>query len=729
LQWDVVSTFNSGPSKTPLGQATIPAYDVLCSSCVSRIGFGYNHPDNLVVVNYTGTSDIVRQLQSGARIVITTTDDNIPYSFVVGESTPTTTHFTLKSIGLRETVFDGSTGYADLLLIGAQFEVKDLQPGGRYFFRVNAVNSEGICDSSLPFSQTCGAFAFTSPSSLIIDEPPAKPERVAAVVISDDSVMISWSEPHSVSPIKLYRVDAFMASPVASDYYSFYGDNEVQIVSTGSSSVTSGTFTVAYGNFSQQLPGVFSAFVRSYSFNTSEDLTSLLEPGDQFMVAGRIYTVDSYHFITSSKIFVKEAILVPNSGSNLIGAVAFSRSKTQPIPFDIDPLKLEALIENQPVFGQVHVERTAVNSGYDWSITFLSNVGDQPQLIVNPLRLLGSDPRVDVITSVEGVAPYMHMSKYVSASSRYHNTTFSGLATGKEWKFRVLAINSIGESSFSDEVSAIPAGVPKSVSSLVILPRSKSSLLARFYQDADSNGAAITSYRVSYNNGSVAHSVNVAPSNEVQRVYTYAHTLPFESDATFSLSLGSFYGVYNVYKGEPVDRSGSVRARVDVSHMSTKITLSDDSYNVGDLYNLVTPGEFIKVKDQEFRVCLNQDATFVKQYGELSTSTIPLCQVENPHVPAYFDAGFVGSVLYSVPLYALDTYLGGAKDPVVGSNALYVTTLDGNFIELLDNLEVGDWVAVGHPTEGEVFRVKSRESSMLALGPSRIHLLMRLYLC
>jgi len=69
LQWDTSSSFTSGASKTPLGSVVVPAFKVLCSACVSNIDFVYDGSDDTVTVTYVGTPDIVRQLQTGARIL------------------------------------------------------------------------------------------------------------------------------------------------------------------------------------------------------------------------------------------------------------------------------------------------------------------------------------------------------------------------------------------------------------------------------------------------------------------------------------------------------------------------------------------------------------------------------------------------------------------------------------------------------------------------------------
>ena len=47
-----------------------------------------------------------------------------------------------------------------------------------------------------------------------------------------------------------HRVDAYKMSDRASDLFSFFGDKEVQIITSEFTNVTDGTFTVAYDKFS-----------------------------------------------------------------------------------------------------------------------------------------------------------------------------------------------------------------------------------------------------------------------------------------------------------------------------------------------------------------------------------------------------------------------------------------------------------------------------------------------
>ena len=118
---------------------------------------------------------------------------------------------------------------------------------------------------------------------------------------------------------------------------------------------------------------------------------------------------------------------------------------------------------------------------------------------------------------------------------------------------------------------------------------------------------------------------------------------------------------------------------VDVLHDDTLITLTAG----GDvLNNFVTPGEFISIAGQEFRVCLNQDETFVNTYGELSATVIPLCNVSNAWVQAKIDTGFASNVLvnilstvWTLQLELLTIYLGYTSNTVTDSFSLAVGIL------------------------------------------------------
>ncbi len=58
-----------------------------------------------------------------------------------------------------------------------------------------------------------------------------------------------------------------------------------------------GTFTIAFGSFALQLPGTVTGLSLDTTFATTADLSPYLQPGDQVMVDGQVYTVAPFRFI------------------------------------------------------------------------------------------------------------------------------------------------------------------------------------------------------------------------------------------------------------------------------------------------------------------------------------------------------------------------------------------------------------------------------------------------
>jgi len=714
VQWDTAATFDSSPSGDSLGSVAIPAYSVICQSCVTSISFVYS-ANPTVVITYDDTipttTDRLRKLQTGYRVGIITSDDNVPYTFVIANASASATSFIVRDAGWRELDFSSGVG-VDLYLLGAEFEIEDLTPGIPYFVRVAAENNDGVCSNDMHFIGECGSFIRTSPSSIIPREAPDVPTQVKATVVDATSVSVSWRQPLSTSPIESYRVDAFTRSSSATAAQSsFFGDLDVQMLSTVSSDVRWGTFTLAFDAFSVALPGTVNAFNRLRYFNTSEDLTSFLEPGDQIMVDGIVYTIAPASYFLPGSFFVLERIDGAGLNSDVIASKIYARPKTLPIPFNVPADKLTKMIQDQADFGQVKVERTqGLLNGYQWTITFMTNVGKQPKVIVNPLQLGGPTPVVTVTKVVDGVAPDNFQSKIVTRT----DFSFSSLSTGATWYFRVLASNAVGDGFLSELVSAVPASAPLSVSHLEVNSLTGSSLAAQFSMDADSMGSKITQHNLYVESSTKNFTVQIPVSYQVQRVVTAAHTLPFASGSVFTLSMGNYNCCYFSY----VAKNSSSFNLVDVAHGDTFLTKSSVAHEKGwqSLHNYVGPGEFIRIGRQEFRVCLNQDVAFVAANHLWDESYIPLCDLETAMTAVAFDAGFASHLLEFQPVYKLDTAVGFTKEPMLGSSVINVNYFDGTVNPNVAALSHGDWLMLGHPTRGEEFRVLSVTSSQIVLG-------------
>ena len=210
-------------------------------------------------------------------------------------------------------------------------------------------------------------------------------------------------------------------------------------------------------------------------------------------------------------------------------------------------------------------------------------------------------------------------------------------------------------------------------------------------------------------NGKAPTSIEIPVSHDVQLIESSAHTLPFSG--TFSLSLNTFKGKYSVYAGA----ARGITTRVDATHNDTFLVMAANAFGVKDFSNLLTPGQFIQVGDQEFRVCLNEDVSFEAKYGNLTATKIGICDLATGYSPVTFDAGYAGATRKDLPLYVLDTHIGGVENMKIGAYELIIIDPDTDN-KVLAALNKGDWIAVGHPTDGEVFRVRETTSNTIKLG-------------
>ena len=68
------------------------------------------------------------------------------------------------------------------------------------------------------------------------------------------------------------------------------------------------------------------------------------------------------------------------------------------------------------LYVQVHVERSyspSPNPGYTWTVTFTSNTGAQPRMVVNAANLLGPSPIVAQASVNPGSAPDNYVAQLV----------------------------------------------------------------------------------------------------------------------------------------------------------------------------------------------------------------------------------------------------------------------------------------------------------------------------
>ena len=196
---------------------------------------------------------------------------------------------------------------------------------------------------------------------------------------------------------------------------------------------------------------------------------------------------------------------------------------------------------------QVHVERSyspSPNPGYTWTVTFTSNTGAQPPMVVNAANLLGPSPIVAQATVNPGSAPDNYVAQTVppppDGGANGMHVDFSMLTTGVTWYFRVVATNDIGDGPYGTPVTAVPAAAPGAPSALTLGYASATSLLATYPQDAAPHGAPVGNYLLRVTSATTDVNLTVPLTYKAQTVTTSAYRLPFTPSSTFSLALGTY---------------------------------------------------------------------------------------------------------------------------------------------------------------------------------------------
>lgn len=107
-----------------------------------------------------------------------------------------------------------------------------------------------------------------------------------------------------------------------------------------------------------------------------------------------------------------------------------------------------------------------------------------------------------------------------------------------------------------------------------------------------------------------------------------------------------------------------------IQDQSTLVYRSGDVSVTTNMKNALTPGEFIRIGGQEFRVCLNQDAYYSSIYGNLSSIVIPLCDVVNPFESKQFDVSIARYMKYNIiqcimyTIFNVQPIIGGIHRPL-----------------------------------------------------------------
>lgn len=588
----------------------------------------------------------------------------------------------------RSTFDSGVNGDAlgDVVIAGAtggEYMITGLTSGIFYHVRVFAVNAE--VGPGLPVT--------TSPAR---EMPRGKPALPRDVTIENNqqlaplgsSITVRWRASAGTSlAVTSYRIEWYeraLASP-------FFGAQAVQQVQT-SGTVSGGTFTLAFGDdvsTFRTLPGTVNVVQGQGFLTTSDDLTGLLSRGDLIRVDGALYLVAASGDFTPTRVPLASATNYAGSLASALGSVAATYAgitkiglviqtpwKTTPLAFDVTPSAMKDALEMLPsVVGLVHVERVQVgvvaSMNYRWLVTFTSHVPSPaavPLLIANDRKLTGTN-NVDASVSVTnaGQPPLSFMSAVVPVGKDADPTTtmafnITRLLTGTPYYVRVAAENDRGYGGFASAVSVVdgtqalaPTRVPLALENAQLRAVSRSLVALTFDQVDFSGGQRVSQYTVETDTSYLFDSANkqsrpVAPTATFHRVTTAAHTGPFTSGSTFTLStIDDARGFKGDFRTQ-VDSYASA-ALLATTGFLTRIK-PDVTTGFGSAdWNLVfSRGEHVRVRNSDLKVCLDSAVKFTLGSGVVSasydpgTTTLTLAAPLTPTMQDYVVAQTVLSV-------------------------------------------------------------------------------------
>jgi hypothetical protein len=215
--------------------------------------------------------------------------------------------------------------------------------------------------------------------------------------------------------------------------------------------------------------------------------------------------------------------VIGGTSSKLSGmyTVEFDGQKTGYLPYDIPAIKLKSALEALTSIGTVDVIRSDVdeNFGYVWSITFLTELGNRKNMIVDYKALLGTAPTAKVTNIVQGKPPQFNQgsdglplgSKTITDLTSLQHT-IQGLKQGVSYFVRVSAMNAIGRSDYSLSTPTglkpivLPPTAPTDVGLTVI---DGTTLRVGFSSPLRNGGSPVDQYRVEWHTEALVDEIQV----------------------------------------------------------------------------------------------------------------------------------------------------------------------------------------------------------------------------
>ena len=199
-----------------------------------------------------------------------------------------------------------------------------------------------------------------------------------------------------------------------------------------------------------------------------------------------------------------------------------AESLTPFLPVTASPDQVTQALNQLTTIRSVQVSRSTIHTvdggisyaGYEWTVTFTGNVGNQPAIQIDPLYLTSahgglsvgvfdgnnslSQQGLKLADTFPGEAPKNYKSALVSPDSLAYSIT--GLVPGNTYYVAVSAVNNlgIGNSMKAQNPTTLKKQVPQPPVnvSIDVNPGSSSSLLVNYSPPQSDGGSQILSYRV-----------------------------------------------------------------------------------------------------------------------------------------------------------------------------------------------------------------------------------------
>ncbi|KAL3774885.1 hypothetical protein ACHAW5_007303 [Stephanodiscus triporus] len=249
-----------------------------------------------------------------------------------------------------------------------------------------------------------------------------------------------------------------------------------------------------------------------------------------------------------TSLFSTEAEL--NSGNRVIVTDDTVRGTSEPVsgdfrldfdgeltgymPHDASPDLVKSSLDALPNIGEVSVTRIGpdVNGCYTWDVTFISDLGPQPRLIVDDLDMTGTVAFMSVSKAIAGALPPFDGPDYGSTlvSGTELSALIAKLKQGIPYYVRISASNEIGTSPaiMPYPPVEVPIPLPPSPPSAVRLePKDGATLALTIDAHFHDGGKDVTSYRVDYSTRPFMQerqriSLTCSPQPTIQSVTTSA---------------------------------------------------------------------------------------------------------------------------------------------------------------------------------------------------------------